>query len=102
MMRATFRVAKGRKRRFSRRAPSLGGRPAAACRDHDRGDSPARVAATVSTGAPAARPAPRADLPGVSEPSPGAAVSPSLADLGDGPWAAASAEAALRLEIGVP
>jgi len=42
--------------------------------------------------------------PGVSEPGPGAAISPALADSGEGPWAAASAEAtaALRPGAGVP
>jgi len=94
----------GRRWRCSRRAPSLGVRAVGACRERDRGDRPRRVAAAARADATAAPPAPRDERPGVSEPGPGAAVSPALADSGEGPWAAASAEAtaALRSGAGVP
>jgi len=90
-----------RRRCCSRRAPSLGGRRAAAFRDRDRVGRPARVAATVGADPVAARPSPRAVPPGVSEPCPGASVSPALAHIGEGPWAAASAEATAALRLGI-
>jgi len=92
-----------RRRRCSRRAPSLGVRAAGACREHDRENCPRRVAATARAGATPAPPASRDDLPCVSEPGPGAAASPAPADSDEGPWAAASADptAALRPGAGV-
>jgi len=94
----------GRRRRCSRRAPSLGVRAVGACRELDRGDRSQRVANTARAGATPVPPASRDDLPCVSEPGPGAAVSPALADSDEGPWAAASADAtaALRPGAGVP
>jgi len=62
------------------------------------------VAATSRAGATPVPPASRDDIPCVSEPGPGAAVSPALAYSDEGPWAAASADAtdALRPGAGVP
>jgi len=75
----------GRRRCCSRRAPSLGVRAVGACRERDRGDRSRQVADTARAGATPSPPASRGVLPCCAEPGPGAAVSPALADSGEGP-----------------
>jgi len=76
----------------------------AACRDRIRVGRAGREAPTVKADAVTARPSPGGAFPGVYDPGPGATVSPALVDMGEGPWAAARAEAlaALCPGTGVP
>jgi len=69
----------------SERAPSLGGRPAAACSDLDLVDRPVRVGTTVRAGATAARPSPRADPRVCPSRAPGQPVFPRPPTSGKAP-----------------
>jgi len=74
-----------RRRQWTRQEPSVWSGRSPACRDHHLVGRAARVAPTVEAHPFTVRPSHGAAFPGLSDPGPGATVSPALTDLREGP-----------------